>query len=306
MMRSASIRACYHAHVNDVRSVIAKCLGALWILDGLLQFQPAMFGQDFVTDVLVPNLSAQPHWMYDVVNCGIYLWNLNPALNDLGAGLLQTAIGLLLLLPISNRWFKFGAWVSIVWGIVVWLCGEGAGQLLTGVASFYTGAPGAVLLYVLLAALLLIPELRTRRFVQLGGWLFILGAALQLQSAFWTLDGVQGAAMAAMMEPMHILNAFPIYISNILGLDPVISNWLLVLLPFGVGLALVFKPNRTTGIIALVFLFFVWWVGQDFGMLSTFPTGVPTDPSTAPLLALFLLPLVIKTFPRQRTDPDLL
>jgi hypothetical protein len=134
--------------------------------------------------------------------------------------------------------------------------------------------------------------------VQFGGWIFILGAALQLQSAFWTLDGVQGAAMAAMMEPVHTLNAFPASISNVLGLDPVLSNCALVALLFLIGALILFKPSRIVAITALVFLCFVWWVGQDFGMLSTFPTGVATDPSTAPLLALFLLPL----FVRERSD----
>jgi hypothetical protein len=280
--------------MKDVRNVIAKCLGAFWIVDGLLQLQPAMFGQSFVTNVLVPTLSSQPHWMEQIVSFGIYLWDLNPFYNDLGVALLQVAIGILLFFPISSTRFKVGAWVSIVWGIVVWLCGEGAGQLFTGVASFYTGAPGGVLLYVVLAMLLLIPDLRARRFVQAGACLFILGAALQLQSAFWSVDGVQGAAMAAMMESLHALNAFPIYVSNTLGLDPLVSNWILVLIPLAIGIALFLKPNRTTGIVALIFLFFVWWVGQDFGMLSTFPTGVATDPNTAPLLALFLLPLFLK------------
>jgi hypothetical protein len=277
----------------DVKSVIAKCLGALWILDGLLQFQPPMFGQEFVTNVLVPNLSAQPHWMYDIVNFGIYLWNLDPALNDLGVGLLQIAIGLLLLLPLENKWFRFGAWVSIIWGVVVWFCGEGMGLLLTGVASFYTGAPGAVLLYILLAAMLLVPHMPAKRFVQIGAIIFIFGAALQLQSAFWTSDGVSGAAMAAMMEPIHALNAFPIYLAKILGSNVVVANWLLILVPLAIGVWLLWKPNRAAGIVAFVFLCFVWWIGQDFGMLSTFPTGTGTDPSTAPLLALFLLPLFV-------------
>lgn len=282
----------------NVKKIIAKALGALWILDGLLQFQPAMFGQNFVTDILVPNLSSQPAWIQAIVNWGIHTWSLNPALCDLGAGVLQIAIGLLFFMPLSSRWFKIGAWVSIVWGIVVWLCGEGAGQLLTGVASFYTGAPGAVLLYVALAVLLLMKDIRTRTFVAIGALVFILGAALQLQSAFWSVSGVQGAAMAAMMEPHHVLSAFPNYISTLLGLNPVLANWILVLLPLVMGVWLLRKPSRTAGIVGLFLLFFIWWVGQDFGMLSTFPTGTATDPDTAPLLALFLLPL----FARRRGD----
>jgi hypothetical protein len=142
-----------------------------------------------------------------------------------------------------------------------------------------------------LAALLLVPEIQNKRYVQIAGAVFLGGALLQLQSAFWTVDGAQGAAMAAMMEPVHALSAFPTYISNLLGIDPILSNWILIAALLVFGIALLWKPNRTVGWLTLIFLFFVWWVGQDFGMLSTFPLGVATDPSTAPLLALFLVPI---------------
>lgn len=273
--------------------VIAKCLGGLWILDGLLQFQPQMFGQNFVTQVLVPNLSDQPSFLHAIVNAGINVWNINPVVSDTAAAILQICIGLLLLFPISDKRFKFGAYVSILWSIVVWLCGEGAGLLLTGNASFYTGAPGAVLFYVLLAALLLAAEnISVRRLPQIAGWTLLAGAALQLQSVFWTIDGVQGTAMAAMSESVHMIAAFPTYVSNLLGLNPTAANAALIIIPLVIGLLLIFKPNRLVGAIALLFLFLTWWIGQDFGMLTS---GIGTDPSTAPLIALFILPIFLQT-----------
>jgi hypothetical protein len=278
--------------VLDARAIIAKCLGALWFLDGLLQLQPLMFGQDFVTNVLVPNLSDQPVIIHTIVAAGIAAWDVNTALNNTGVILLQIAIGVLLFFPLSSTEFKIGAYMSIVWSIVVWLCGEGAGLLLTGTASFYTGAPGAVLVYMIIAIFLLVPEkISLAQFPKTAGWIMILGAALQLQSAFWSVDGVQNAAMAYMMEPVHALNAFPTYLSNILAIDPIVSNIVLIALPLLIGLWLVLKPNRAVGYLALVFLLLVWWVGQDFGMLSTLITGTPTDPQTAPLLILLLTPL---------------
>jgi hypothetical protein len=35
-------------------------LGLLWLIDGLLQFQPYMFGKTFITGVLLPNAVGQP------------------------------------------------------------------------------------------------------------------------------------------------------------------------------------------------------------------------------------------------------
>lgn len=277
---------------SPVRNFIAKALGILWLLDGLLQFQPQMFGQTFVTNILTPLLSDQPGFMVAIVNWGIQLWDTNTVMTNTAAALLQCAIGVLILFPLSSRRFKLGLWISIVWGVVVWICGEGAGLLLTGGASFYTGAPGAIVMYILLAVLLLIPEkVTTASYPKIAGWIFILGALLQLQPSLWTGDGAMGNFMTSMNDPMHFLNALPNYFANIATLHPVGTNVFLAAILFVVGLVILLKPNRTTGIIALAFLFFVWWLGQDLGQISTLFVGTMTDPNTAPLVALLLIPL---------------
>jgi hypothetical protein len=281
--------------VNDdgsVRNMLAKILGAFWIFDGLLQFQPQMFGENFVTNILVPNLSDQPAFLHTIVERGIQAWSTNMVVTNTLAALLQVAIGVLLFFPLSGRSAKFGLWISIIWGIIVWLCGEGAGLLFTGNASFYTGAPGAVLLYILLATYLLMPEkFKTAWLPKIAGWLLVAGAALQLQPVFWTADGVKGSLMTPMMEQVHLLSGAPTYVAGLLSIDPILGNALLVLIPLVTGFALILKPNRITGGIALVFLFLVWWWGQDFGGLSTLIVGTSTDPNTAPLMTLMLVPI---------------
>ncbi len=275
-----------------VRNIIAKALGAFWILDGLLQFQPKMFGADFVNSVLSPNLSGQPFFIHATIAFGIYLWNINTSLANILAALIQIAIGVLLFFPASCKKFKTGLYLSIIWGLIVWIFGEGLGDLFAGSASFYTGAPGSVLIYVLISAFLLWEEkIKLEWFPKIAGWTLILESALQLQAAFWTSDGVQGNIMASSMESLRFLSSFPMYISNLLSINPVLGNSLLALIPLIVGLAIIIKPNRITGTIGLFFLFFVWWLGQDFGMLSTLITGTSTDPNTAPILALFMLPI---------------
>jgi hypothetical protein len=288
----------------SARNFIAKALGLFWLLDGLLQLQPQMFGPNFVANVLAPVAGNQPGFLAAIVHAGIRLWSTSMVVSNSLVIVLQIAIGLLLLCPLSSKKFKIGLWISIVWGIVVWLCGEGAGQLLTGGASFYTGTPGGVLVYVLLAALLLVPEkVSAERYPKIAGWILILGSLLQLQPAFWSADGVQGNFMISMMDPMHPLSVLPDHIYNIVGVNPVISNIVLVALLFVVGLALIFRPGKTTGVIALVFLFFVWWLGQDFGGLSTLVVGVATDPNTAPVFALLLAPLFF--LDRQQAAPSI-
>ena len=278
---------------THTRNILAKALGAIWLLDGLLQFQPQMFGPNFVTNVLNPVLSNEAALLSTIISWGIQLWNTNTVVTNTAAALLQVGIGLLLFFPLSSKTFRVGLWISIIWGVVVWLCGEGAGLLLTGAASFYTGAPGAVVIYILLAVLLLLPEASTKWYPKIAGWICILGSLLQLQPSLWTRNGVQGDFMMAMMDPLHPLRVLPHYLYSLVTLNPVLSNILLTLVLFLIGLLLLLKSNRTIGIIALTFLFFVWWFGQDFGQLSTFFVGTPTDPSTAPLVALLILPICI-------------
>ncbi len=283
---------------NDtlVKNIIAKALGAFWILDGLLQLQPAMFGQAFVSNILAPLLGGEPSFLHAIIALGIQIWDTNTIVMNSLAALLQIGIGILLFFPLGDRRFKIGAYTSIVWGIVVWVCGEALGLLLTGTASVYAGAPGAVLFYVLLAAFLLVPKkIAAKTYPKVAAWTLLFGAALQLQPLFWSADGSQQVAMASTMEAVPTFSAFPTYLSDFIAVHAVESNIILIALLLLIGLALLFKPNRITGAFALVFLFLIWWIGQDFGQLTSIFYNTPTDPQLSPVLALFLVPLCITT-----------
>ncbi|MDA8066079.1 MAG: hypothetical protein M0031_11390 [Thermaerobacter sp.] len=92
--------------------------GGLWLLDGLLQLQPAMFTAAFVRQVLEPLLPGQPAWLEGLLRGGIGLWSAAPALADGSAAAVQLAIGVLLLVwpesgPRTGRgwsWQSCGAW----------------------------------------------------------------------------------------------------------------------------------------------------------------------------------------------------
>lgn len=171
---------------------------------------------------------------------------------------------------------------------------RGAGLLLTGTASLYAGAPGAVLFYALLSAFLLVPErISAKVYPKVAAWTLLFGAALQLQPLFWTTGGSQQVAMASTMEAVPALSALPTYLSNIIAAHAISSNIILIVIPLFLGIALLLKPNRITGALALVFLFLIWWIGQDFGQLTSIFYNTPTDPQLSPLLALCLVPLFI-------------
>ena len=104
---------------------MGKALGILWVIDGLLQLQLKMFGQDFINSVLAPNLSGQPASLHALIAFGIRLFSFNIAAANWIAALLQVAIGVLLMFPGGSRKFKAGLYLSIIWGLVVWIFGGG-------------------------------------------------------------------------------------------------------------------------------------------------------------------------------------
>ena len=72
-----------------------------------------------------------------------------PVLANGAFALIQIALGLGIL---SRRFSRVALGASIVWALSVWFVGEGIGGLGAG-ATLLTGAPGAALLYAVIAVL---------------------------------------------------------------------------------------------------------------------------------------------------------
>ena len=107
----------------DPRRTLQLALGALWLLDGMLQFQPAMFGRGFPQMLAGsargnPAVVARPiTWSAGIIGHHVV------ALNALFA-----AIQLLIGLGIAWRpAVKFALAGSVVWSLAVWWLGEGLG-----------------------------------------------------------------------------------------------------------------------------------------------------------------------------------
>ena len=131
-------------------------LGMVWLLDGLLQLQPKMFGSGFADMVIMPSAQGQPGAVSSAITHVAHLISVQPALvNALFAGV-QLLIGAGLLI---RETVKPALVVSFVWALGVWTLGEGFGMLLTGHASPLSGAPGAALLYAAIG-LLVWPRVR--------------------------------------------------------------------------------------------------------------------------------------------------
>jgi hypothetical protein len=286
-------------------------LGAFWILDAALQFQPFMFGRGFVETFILPNASGQPavlSWV--ITNIGHFIEPNIAAWNTLFA-LVQLAIGIGLFFRPTVR---YALVLSFAWGFGVWVLGEGLGEVLTGSASALTGAPGSVLMYVLIG-LMAWPTHRepdeaavgvassaaargaggtaTPLIVWAGYWslaavLFVLP---QNRTQTSVSSAITGMATGNPSWYDHLLNSTGSSLSS----SGTSLAWILALLSLviGFGPLLSRRPGvflAAGGALSLA----MWILGQ--GWIGGIFSGSGTDPNSGPLLivlALAMMPALV-------------
>lgn len=285
---------------SSSEKVLTILLGIFWLVDGILQFQSGMFTQVFVGSILVPNLSNQPIIVAQLIYFGIHVFKMNTIAWNLLFSFVQILLGILLVLPISTKWHRFALWASIPWILTVWIFGEGFGNLFTGSASFYTGAPGSAFLYLILTIFLLFPEKLLLSYLpRVVGLLCLFGALLNQLQMFW-IKGMQSMLYQMSKSDSSAIISFPAKILSHIAVSTLISNLVAILLLSFFGILLLVRPTRLVGWLTIIFLFLVWWISQDFGGIFTFPQGTATDPNSAPILMLFLVPLFVNAKSNKR------
>jgi hypothetical protein len=287
------------AGARVTRRGIQNTLGLLWILDGGLQFQPAMLTSKFATQVIAPAGDGQPAFVRWPVHQAADLIGRQPALADVAFGLIQLALGAGLLHRRTVRWALAA---SVAWAVSVWYLGEGLGGLFGGDASLLTGAPGSALLYAVVA-MTAWPrpdgspgdqradgspgdQRPARRAAAAWAVLWIGGAFLQL------LPGSDTNASLSMALSMNASGA-PGWLAaaghQLSALVPDTGVSLIVDLVAlqalaGLGVLIGGRRTRRAAVIGGIALSLVFWVaGQGAGQ---FWTGISTDPNTAPLMVL--------------------
>ncbi|MBC3839408.1 hypothetical protein GXW82_01865 [Streptacidiphilus sp. 4-A2] len=277
----------------DPRRRLQLALAAVWLLDGVLQFQPYMFTKSFAAMTLAPTAAGNPGWVAGPVHWVTTLSLDHPVSSNTLFALIQVALG------IGIAWrpaVRPALLASIAWSLGVWWLGEGFGGLFAGSADPLTGAPGAVVLYALLA-LLLWPSERPSAFPAAGRvgerparavWVLLWAAFayLAVLPGNRASGAIQGAVSAAFTGAPGWLVQFTNHVGNLtVGRDLAIS------VAFSVAFALialcVLLPWRgavIAGLVVAVVLAAVIWVfGEGFGMPFQ---GMATDPNTGPLLVL--------------------
>ena len=288
--------------MHITRRHLQVCLGALWLLDGALQCQPFMFSRGFVHTIIDPAVHAAPSILSGPLHFATSLVSQHPALTNSGFAAVQIAIGLVLL---TRRWTRVALGVSIVWALSVWVMGEGLGGVTSG-ATMLAGAPGAALLYAMIALLAwptgdsLRDESPSRLVIPAWCLLWLSGATLQLiggndsassfsmmlrsaqsSSVEW-ISGIDGDLARLRIPGWSAAAVIALYV--LVAIWSLVPGWTRQLsIAFG-------------GIIALT----GWLLFQGLGDLTS---GQSTDPNTGPLIVILAFAVAGSTHSRETARP---
>jgi hypothetical protein len=295
------------AQPPDARRALQLGLAGVWLLDALMQYQPVMFTRAFGR-MLAEAAAGNPGVIARPISWDAALVEHHAVALNAVFATIQLLLGLgIALRPLT----RFALAASVAWSLAVWWLGEGLGGVLNGTANPVTGAPGAVILYALLAVLLwpadrapqpgdtAAPFTAARAVgARIARWLWLV---LWLSLAWFALQPANRAPRALHDLLAGQANGEPRWLAAIenAAAAAIGSHGLAVSIALAAACAFVaagvFLPRpaarapvlaRITVLLALVLAAVIWVAGQALGMILA---GGATDPNSGLLLALIAL-----------------
>jgi hypothetical protein len=282
----------------DERRALQLVLATIWLLDGVLQLQPFMFTRQFGTTMLAPTAVGNPNPVAHSITWAAHVISNHSVTTDACFAVIQILLGL------AIAWrptVKVGLAASIVWAGTVWWFGEGLGGVIAGTAHTVSGAPGAVLLYGVLAVLLWPsdrvdgdPSFTAARAVGEPVarllWVVLWGglALFAMLGSNRSNDGLHNLVLQMSAGEPAWLASLDRHVADVLGHRglAVSIGLCVVLVVIASSVYLPFRPARVMVGLAVAVALVIWVLGQNFGQVFS---GSATDLNTGPLLALFAL-----------------
>jgi hypothetical protein len=300
------------------RRGIQLSLGLLWLLDGVLQLQHQMFTASFANNVIAPVAQGQPIIVSGPIHSAVHILLMHPALFNTCFALIQLSLGALILWKRTSRSALI---TSVFWALLVWYLGEGLGGILSGHALLLMGAPGAAVIYGILAigTLTLDDKKPTaKNDLKPAAGLAVVWAVLWVGGAIYQLlPGQNNVSDVSAMISSNVsgapgwLASLDIHTANVIqGIGNQTASmsgmhmsanqmanmptsqtsgyWFILLLAsvqLLIGLAIFLSGRgRKIAVASGIVLSLVFWaVGQSFG---AYYSGLATDPDSAPLFIL--------------------
>ena len=290
------------------RRAVQVTLGLIWLLDAALQFQPYMFSRAFVSQEIQPAAAGNPAVVTGPIGWSAGLMTRHIVVANAAFAIIQ------LLLAVGLLWrpaARAALAASIAWAAGVWWLGEGLGGMLTGMASPLTGAPGAAVLYVLLAVLAWPPgaarppaasaardgrlTATVPRVLWAVVWVSLVYTALQPASRS---PGGPAAVLSGMKagEPGWIKAADTVLERAVAGHGTPALIAIAALCALSAA-AVALRRLTRLGVVAAALAGAVIWLAEDFGGIFT---GQGTDPNSG----LLLIVLAVAFWPVTPAPPD--
>ncbi len=291
------------------RTYLRLAFGVIWVVDGILQFQPGM-PLGLANDVVKPTIAGAPTWLHPLMYSSIHLWNAHPIALATGTAWIQMGIGLGLI--VSNA--ATGRLIAVAgagWALLIWVVGNGFGGAFASGSSILFGWPGATFFYfVAMVWIALPPRYFAEHFshftLRLMALVLGIGAILQVlpNAGFW--HGGNANALTAMARTMtstaqpHPLAWIVNRVGDVAGtlgggFNVVVVLWLVVC-AVGLWYSSTHAVNWPAYAVAVGAVFF-WVAGEDVPIFG----GLATDLNS-------LIPLAVLTFcaqARYRAAPPL-
>ena len=277
---------------SDPRRRLQLVLGGIWLLDAVLQYQSFMFTGAFAR-MLAESAQGNPAFIAGPVTWSARLIDHHVVVMNAVFATIQLLLGL------GIAWrptVKIALGASVAWALAVWWLGEGLGLVLTGDAGPVNGAPGAVIIYALLAVLLWPARpgrpapfvagravgARAARLLWLVLWASL--AYLALQPAARAPQGLSSTISGMSAGEPRWLASVDSSLGGLLSHRGLAASVVLaaILAIIAVGVYLPPPAIRVVLILAVI-VAAALWVAEGLGEVFT---GTGTDPNTGPLLAL--------------------
>ncbi len=291
-------------------------LGLLWIIDGVLQFQPRLTNDAFAASFLGYGTIGTPPPVANLLRWALPLLAPHGAALSLAVGAFQLALGVSLVglvlqgtwvprfAPLSKRHnapIQFLQHVALLtsagWALVVWVFGEGMGAMLLPGASMLTGAPGAALVYFEVSLLLFLqidqhepPSMSERP--TLWGWAWaltwLIPSLVQLVSSVIHPNALSEGLLSQMQgEPVWLAHCNAV-LASVAGRHPLVVSVVVLIGQGAIGISVLWATTRPwlakAGLYTGALLSLCYFVlGQDFGGLLT---GSATDVSLGPVMVI--------------------
>jgi hypothetical protein len=287
--------------IAKVKRSLTMFLGGLWLVDGLLQLQPAMFTEAFPNQVVLPALQSLPPPLGGVAVDTLYplITGWEHLFNAMLIAVQLTLGALLVAGTLRGQPSRIVLTCSAAWAAAIWVFGQAFGPLFTqapggklvwGSPSLYSGFPGSALLYLIVSVVLLEPHStwasaakKRFSFIWDAGLLVLaVAAALQVNPTLFTPSGQNNIFQANIMSYVPGDLAWSIRpVALAAAAHPLVAATVEAVAIVGVASLLKSGWTRVALVALAGLLGFVWWFGLGLGGVLT---GLGTDPNTPPLL----------------------